>query len=271
MQNRSNGDEKHPGNGEGPGGASWQATRIRVAVLDSHDLIREGLAALFAGTEDLECVGTWSDPQVAVRQIENLQPDVLLVDVHLPEQAAFETLRLLPTISPQTRVIVTVDCREEQCVILNPHWNSASHQPLRVVSQAFSEPDDCLQIALKMGAHGVVRKQSSFRYLVQAIRSVHAGQHWMELPTATRLAQQYLITLRPGEAPAKSGVESLTLRERQVVTLIAQGRSNKEIAHELHLGYSTVKNYVSSILEKLALGDRTQIALYAIDQNVIEA
>jgi len=136
---------------------------------------------------------------------------------------------------------------------------------MRVIPQPFSAPDDCLQMALKAGAHGVLHNHCSFEYLMKAIRSVSRGQYWMELPTANRLAEQYLLTLRPTHAPSASGTDKLTLRERQVASLVSQGRSNKEIARELHLGYSTVKNYVSSILEKLDLRDRTQIALFAMD------
>lgn len=244
---------------------------IRIAVLDANDLVREGLSALIANTPDFTLSASWSDPDVALAEISQASPDVLLIDVKFPDRSSFRALKALPLAAPRTRAIMMVDCAEERCAVLNPSSQVARERTLRLVPASFSGPDDCLQIALKMGAHGVLRKSSSYREVSQAVRAVHAGQCWMELPTATRLAQQYLLSLRPARTPERSGPQALTLRERQVVSLIAHGRSNKEIAHELQLGYSTVKNYVSNILEKLGLSDRTQIALYAIHQSELEA
>ena len=240
---------------------------IKVGVLEGSDLTREGIVALLNGSSDLTCVGSWSNAADALRAVEARPPDVLMVDAKLPDQSAFEVLRKLPIVSPTTRVLVTVDCREEECVVLNPPSHSNHDKPLHLVSQDLPGPDDCLQLALKIGAHGVLRKNCSFRSIAQAIQAVHGGQYWLELPTATRLAQQYLVSIRPTNPRQKNSDGHLTLRERQVITLIAQGRSNKEIAHELQLGYSTVKNYVSSILQKLNLDDRTQVALYALEKN----
>lgn len=238
---------------------------IRVGVLDANDLLRAGLAALLDRAEGFAFAGEWRDATAALRDLRGSSVDVLLVDMKLPGQSVFTVLEALPDISPNTRAVVTVDCRADDCVVLNPRRYGEGDR-MRVVPQPFSAPDDCLQMALKVGAHGVLHNHCSFEYLLKAIRAVHKGQFWMELPTANRLAEQYLLTLRPTHTPAGGGSDKLTLRERQVASLVSLGRSNKEIARELHLGYSTVKNYVSSILEKLELRDRTQIALYAIDQ-----
>jgi DNA-binding NarL/FixJ family response regulator len=244
---------------------------VRVAVLESNDLLRDGLAALLSIAPGLALAGAWGNVDEALDEMPERLPDIVLVDVKLPERSGFRALKALPMICPQTRAIMMVECREDRCVVLNPQTSAAHARSLRTVPAAFSGPDDCLQISLKMGAHGVLRKDCAFAEVAQAIRAVHTGQCWMELPTATRLAQQYLLSMRSSQNAARSGAQSLTLRERQVVSLIAHGRSNKEIAHELQLGYSTVKNYVSNILEKLALSDRTQIALYAIQSSAAEA
>jgi DNA-binding NarL/FixJ family response regulator len=254
-----NGDRPHP------------RQTVRVAILESNDLLRDGLAALVSITQGLALAGAWGDVDEALDEMPERLPDVALVDVKLPERSGFRALKAFPLVCPQTRAIMLVDCREDRCVVLNPQTSAAHVRSLRTVPAAFSGPDDCLQISLKMGAHGVLRKDCSFAEMTQAIRAVYAGQCWMELPTATRLAQQYLLSMRASHPAARSGAQSLTLRERQVVSLISHGRSNKEIAHELQLGYSTVKNYVSNILEKLALSDRTQIALYAIQSSSAEA
>jgi DNA-binding NarL/FixJ family response regulator len=240
---------------------------ISVGLLDTNSLLTEGLVALLERSGEFTSAGTWTDAGEAIKSLRRDQPDILLLDIKLPGRDSFDLLKSMATISPRTRTIVTVDCVDEECVMLNPLPYRAQGEALKVVSQPFSQNDDCLQLALKLGAHGVVHKQCSFSYLAQAIRTVHSGRYWLEMPTASRMAEQYLLTFKPAAAPAGAGPESLTLRERQVASLVAQGRSNKEIASELHLGYSTVKNYVSSILEKLDLRDRTQIALYAMEHG----
>lgn len=252
--------------------------RIRVGIAESHDLLRDGLEALVRAADDLSYGGSWGDAASAARALQDSPVDVLLLDVRLPQGPArassnmrrhvvpkpghggFELLRELQTIAPAPRVIATVDCRADDCVVMASRPIRPVQEGLRVVSRPFAQPDDCLQLALKLGAHGVVHKHCPFSYLAQAIRNVAAGQYWMELPTAHRLAEQYLTMVQPPHPGAYPG-ETLTLRERQVAALVAQGLSNKEIAQDLGLGYSTVKNHVSSVLQKLELRDRTQIAL----------
>lgn len=242
------------------------STPIKVAVLDANDLLREGMVVLLERTDGLTCCGEWRDGPTALRELHEASPDILILDMKLQGQSSFRVLEALPNIVPQTKAIAMVDCRAEDCVVLNPR-RYGERDPIRVVPQPFAAPDDCLQMALKMGAQGVLHSHCSFTYLVKAIRSIHNGHYWMEIPTANRLAEQYLTTLHPTTTAPEGEVDRLTLRESQVAALVSQGRSNKEIARELHLGYSTVKNYVSSILEKLDLRDRTQIALFAMEQN----
>lgn len=245
------------------------STPIKVGVLDANDLLREGLVLLLERAEGLVCCGEWRDAPTALHELRQAVPDVLIVDMKLPGQSSFRVLESLPNIAPHAKAIVMVDCRAEDCVVLNPR-RYGERDLTRVAPQPFAAPDDCLQMALKIGAQGVLHNHCSFTYLVKAIRSVHNGHYWMEIPTANRLAEQYLMTLRSTSAAPEGEVDRLTLRERQVAALVSQGRSNKEIARELHLGYSTVKNYVSSILEKLDLRDRTQIALFALEQTTAE-
>jgi DNA-binding NarL/FixJ family response regulator len=267
MQNRLNiSNEQIAPSANGAGKVNTNGPVITIGLLDPDDLLREGVAALIGKTEDLLCVGDWSTPEDAMQGLAQTMPDVLLVDVKMPERAMFELLKALPTISPGTRVIATVDCREDRCVVLNPQSPGRQNSAVRILSQELAQPDDCLQMALKMGVQGALHRQRPFREIARAIRAVHSGQYWIEPPTALRLAQQHLLSLRRAHTAERGGPDMLTLRERQVLTLIAEGRSNKEIARELQLGYSTVKNYVSSILEKLGLSDRTQLALFAIQQ-----
>lgn len=248
---------------------SLSPREISVAVLDANDLLCDGLDALIRQTPGLVCVGAWTDVADALPTLAKAQPDILLLDLQMPERSALDLLGQLPALSSSTRVIVMVDCPEDRCIVLNPKRCCDNCQarttgcaaPGRIPDPMQPATDDCLQTALKMGACGAMQKRRRFLHIAEGIRNVHAGSRWMELPTARRLAQQYL-----GVLATPSPADRLTPRERDIAALIALGHSNKEICQELNLGYSTVKNYVSSILEKLDLRDRTQIALYAMER-----
>jgi DNA-binding NarL/FixJ family response regulator len=239
---------------------------IQVGVVDQDTLLREGLAALLNTAEGLSCAGHWGDLEEAMTDLQADPPDVLLLDMFQMQHSGFHALRHLLTACPSVRTIVMVKCQEDRCVILNRPAPLSRQTPLPALTLE-STLDDCLQVALKMGAQGAIRKQCAFRYIEEAIHAVYAGCFWIEPGTSSRLAQQHLRAANPVSREAAVGPDSLTHRERQIIHLIAQGLSNKEIAHELHLGYSTIKNYVSSILGKLSLHDRTQIALYAVKQS----
>lgn len=241
--------------------------QIRIGVLTGDDLVREGLEALIDRTDDLTFAGGWGDYESAVEALPHVNPDVLILDVKLPQGSAFKMLRSLPKVSARTKALVTVECLEEGCFVLSPGVLGGIFRSRSGPVHELPSPDDCLQLALKTGAHGVIRRQCSFSKLAEAIREVDAGRTVLEHNTAQRLAEQYLVSFHHHDPELETGAESLTLRERQIVQLISQGRSNKEISREMQLAYSTVKNYVSSILEKLKLQDRTQIALYAVAAN----
>ncbi len=237
---------------------------IRVGVVECDELLRDCLKALLGKDPAFALIGVWCDAHEAMAMIADDPPDVVLLGIRLADRNGFEAIRTLLASFPQTRVIATVDCMEDRCQVLHPQLTSASCRAVRMVSQVFAEPDDCLQTALKMGAHGCIRLRCTYQCIAEAIKRVHSGQVAIEPPTAFRLARQFLHAIRSGGS-SESGYSSLTLRERQVVALVAQGRSNKEIAAELQVSYSTVKNHVSSVLEKLGLTDRTQLAVYALD------
>ena len=240
---------------------------VKVGVVDENELIRDGLSSLLNHSQEFVCAGSWAAADEALMAVAQDPAHVLLVDSRLREQSAFELLRALVPSNPPVRVIVMVDCQDDRCVLLNQHSFGPGRKPLSLSEGVCSEPDDCLQTALKMGARGVLRKASSFETISAAIRKVADGYHWIEPSTAVRLARQYLVSLGAEPVREKRVLTRLTLRERQIVSLIAHGHSNKEITAELNLGYSTVKNHVSSILDKLGLSDRTQIALYAVEAN----
>lgn len=244
-----------------------RAVPIRVAVVECDELLRDCLKALLEQDPAFALAGVWCDAHEAMAAVADDPPNVLLLGIRLADRSGFEAIRTLLVSFPQTRIIATVDCMEDRCQVLHPQLTSASCRAVRMVSQVFAEPDDCLQTALKMGAHGCIRLRCPYANVAQAIRRVHAGQIAIEPPTALRLARQFLHAIR-SSGTSDTGYNSLTLRERQVVALVAQGRSNKEIAAELQVSYSTVKNHVSSVLDKLGLTDRTQLAVYALDHAI---
>jgi two-component system, NarL family, response regulator DevR len=244
-----------------------EETCIRTAVVTDDELVREGLVALMERSPDLQVAGSWGNAEEALTALPAVRPDVLVVDIRLPQGSAFRLLKALHRVSPGTRALVTVECREESCYVLSPGVLGGAFRAKSGSISQLPRPDDCLQLALKMGAYGVVRRQCSFAQLSDAIHEIRDGKTVLEPATAQRLAEQYLVSFRHANTEPDDVSENLTLRERQIVQLIAQGRSNKEIAREMQLAYSTVKNYVSSILEKLGLEDRTQIALYAVSSK----
>jgi DNA-binding NarL/FixJ family response regulator len=240
------------------------ATRpIRVAILEPNEILSAGYRVLFPRWPDLDLVGVWSRPEAALAEAPALQPDVFLIDMHIGVRA-FDFLREILTVSPHTHLIVMMDCLEQDCMMLRPSAALTGLRPPCRFSPCPHAPDDCLQAALKLGARGAMRKPETFQKIVDAIRTVYQGQFYLEPSTAARLAGQYLQQLRPDSVGLPEGFALLTERERAVVELIAQGLSNKEIAQALHVAYSTVKHHVSSILAKLGLSDRTQIALSVV-------
>jgi DNA-binding NarL/FixJ family response regulator len=244
-----------------------EQSEIRVGLLTDDHLLREGLEALISTAPRFHLAGSWCDSETALEDILSNAPDVLLLDIKLPRGSAFETLKALPKAAHGVRSLVMVECREENCYVLSPAVLGGLVRNRNGLATHLSRPDDCLQMALKMGAHGVIRRHTTFANLEKAIREVHSGLTVIEAATAQRLAEQYLVSFRHSHAEPETIVDTLTLRERQIVQLISQGRSNKEISREMQIAYSTVKNYVSSILEKLDLQDRTQIALYAVSAH----
>ena len=240
-----------------------KARVLSVALIDAHPLECEGLASMLRGSEQFSCTGAWTDPQMALTILPQLAPRVILLDAKLPGISSFLVLRAARAASPRSRVVYMVDCSEEQCVISPALTQKLRRQAGEPPTRFVIRPDDCLQTALKLGARGVVRKQCTFEHLTTVIRTVASGGIWMEPSTAARLAEQYLSFLQ-SQSPRRERLRGgLTRRECQIVEMIGHGHSNKEIADRLGLAYATVKNSVSSILRKLRLGDRTQIALYA--------
>ncbi|MCC0579138.1 response regulator [Streptomyces californicus] len=203
---------------------------IRVLLVDDHQVVRRGLRTFLEIQEDIEVVGEASDGEEGVARTEELRPDVVLMDIKMPGTDGIEALRRLRELDNPARVLIVTSFTEQRTVVP----------------------------ALRAGASGYVYKDVDPDALAGAIRSVHAGHVLLQPEVAGALLAQE-------EAGTGTGRGStLTEREREVLGLIADGRSNREIARALVLSEKTVKTHVSNILMKLDLSDRTQAALWAV-------
>ena len=209
---------------------STSATPIRVLIADDHGMVREGLRAYLELESDIQVVGEARDGQEAVRRAQELQPDVVLMDLVMPNMDGVDATAQIKQARPDTHVIILTSFLDDE----------------RVVP------------AIKAGATSYLLKDVAAADLARAIRGARAGQAQLHPEVARRLMQQ-VTTPKRAEAGAQ-----LTDREREVLRLLADGRSNKEIARSLVVSERTVKGHVSNILGKLGLQDRTQAALYAV-------
>jgi NarL family two-component system response regulator LiaR len=210
---------------------------IRVLIADDHAVVREGLRAFLALQEDVEVVGEAADGEEAVQAVARLEPDVALVDLVMPRVDGIEAIGRIRVQRPQTRVIVLT---------------------------SFVDEDKMLP-AVRAGAVGYLLKDVQPQDLVSAIRTVHGGGTLLHPTVVEELVRE---VSRDDEAPTSN---PLTAREREVLALIARGRANKAIAFELGVAEKTVKTHVSNILGKLGLTDRTQAALYAVREGLVDA
>jgi NarL family two-component system response regulator LiaR len=207
---------------------------IRVLLVDDHAILRKGIRAVLSTEPDIEVVGEASDGEDALAQAAALQPDVILMDLVMPKMDGTEATRRVTSRQPGVRVLVLT--------------SFVAH--------------DMVFPAIKAGALGYVLKDTGPDDLVRAIRQVHRGERTLE----PDIARKVLFELaQPTKQPPTP--DPLTSRELDVLRLIAQGRSNREIAGDLVLAEKTVRTHVSSVLGKLHLASRTQAALYALKEG----
>lgn len=244
-----------------------QATRlpITVVLLMPDDLLREGLAGLLSDRGGFVVAGMWSEAADALAGVSRVDSCVVLLDISLPGLPLADLLDRIRESNPATRVIAIANCQPDRCVMGTPPvLCDAGHGTHYIACDPRSEIENCLQLALNHGACGAIHHPSNSDQIAAAIRCVASGQHWIDLPTALRRAAR---SRGPGGGSGAGRIEMPTLssRERQIVRLIASGCSNKIVARELQLAYSTVKNHVSGILDKLHLESRTQLVRYSLD------
>jgi two-component system, NarL family, response regulator LiaR len=209
---------------------------ITVLIVDDHAVVRQGLRTFLDLQPDIKVVGEASDGTEALAQAQTLLPDIILMDLVMPNQDGVSATRAITSAVPSSKVLVLT---------------------------SFSE-DEKVFASIKAGAHGYLMKDVLPPELVKAIRTVYRGEAQLHPEIARKLMNEFSMPVPT--APK----HDLTERELDVLRLIAQGKSNKEIAEDLILSEKTVKTHVSNILQKLHLSDRTQAAVYALKQKIVE-
>ena len=215
---------------------------IRVLIADDHPIVRDGLRKLLSLEEDVEVVGEAADGCEVLDKVHELDPDILLLDLRMPNLDGLSALQSLMQSTRRTRVIVLT---------------------------ASEDKNEFVQ-AMKLGCSGIVLKQTAPDLIVKSIRKVHGGEIWLDSHTTAAVMRQFA---GPGSEGASGGGKSrerspLSTREREIVQLVAQGYKNKEMAEKMFISEQTVKNHLHNIFDKLGVSDRLELALYAIHKGL---
>jgi DNA-binding NarL/FixJ family response regulator len=210
---------------------------IRVLVVDDHSLFRKGVVQTIGEEADMTVAGEAETASAAIERAREMLPDLVLLDINLPDRSGLSVAKALQRECPYSRIVV-----------------------LTVV-----EDEDAVLQALKEGAHGYVLKGVSAEELVQVIRSVYRGETYVTPSMAGRLLTE--LTAPSANRAAPDPIGELTKRERAILDLVAQGKTNKEIAAELYLSEKTVKHYMTNVLQKLQVRNRVEAALLASKQS----
>ena len=210
--------------------------KIQILIADDHSIVREGLKQLLELEEDFEVVGQASNGVETIEKVKELEPDVLLLDINMPTMNGIKALKKLKEDGLDTKV-----------VILTIH-----------------EDKECILETMQIGASGYILIDSDSAIFFKAIRDTYTGESYIQPKLAADLIRELN---RPKVSRIKNENE-LTQREYEVITLIADGMNNKDIADRLFISEKTVKNHVSNIFRKINVSDRTQAAIYAYKNNL---
>ncbi len=212
-------------------------TAIRILVVDDHSIVRKGTRALLDRIPDFTVVGEAGNGVEAVAQAKALQPDVILMDLMMPEMDGIEAISHITASQPNSRILALT---------------------------SFAA-DDKVFPAIKAGALGYMLKDADPEDLIQAIRQVHRGEPSLHPSIARKVLQELS---RPQNAPPSPGPDPLTERELEVLRLVAKGLTNQQMAEQLTVAEVTIRTHVSNILSKLHLANRVQATLYALREGL---
>jgi DNA-binding NarL/FixJ family response regulator len=229
-----------------------RSQKIRIVIADDHPIVRDGLRKLLSLEHDFEIAGEAVNGQQAIDIVHRLQPDILLLDIRMPELDGMATLQALQADPSRTKVIILT---------------------------ASEERTDFVQ-AMRLGSRGILLKQTSPELIIKSIRKVHAGEIWMDTNTTSAVIESFangaVAAPAPASVPPKPAVKTagardrtpLSARELEIVQYVAQGYKNKEMAEKMFISEQTVKNHLHNIFDKLGVSDRLELALFAIHNNL---
>jgi DNA-binding NarL/FixJ family response regulator len=219
---------------------------IRVVIAEDQALVRRGMALMLSMEGDMEVVGQASDGIEAVAVAQLLRPDVVLMDLHMPRKGGVAATREITSLLPGTQVLVLTTLNDDETVFE----------------------------AVRAGAHGYLLKDATEEELLETIRGLRRGESRLTPQIARKVMDQFRrLALSPGAAPRSEPLasgEPLNDKEEKILRLIAEGKSNRQIAAALFLAEGTVKNYVSRIMEKLHANTRTELAVISAKQRRLE-
>jgi DNA-binding NarL/FixJ family response regulator len=212
---------------------------IRILVADDHAIFRDGLRKLLEVADDVQIVGEASNGVECVKMLGKFKPDILLLDLRMPEKDGLGVLEEVNFDSLPTRVIVLTAAEDDRDVVR----------------------------AMRLGARGVVLKQSASDLLLKSIRKVYDGEIWLDNRMTAEVIDAFKKSSDSGQRREKP---LLSDREKEIVQLVAQGFRNREIGEKLFISEQTVKNHLHNIFDKLGVSDRLELALYAIHHRLID-
>ncbi len=212
---------------------------VRILLVDDHAVLRDGVRMVLESQPGFQVVGTTENGRDALRLVEELRPDIAVLDIAMPEMNGLEATRAIRQCCPQTQV-----------VILSMH-----------------EGEEYLREALRAGAAGYVLKRAAAKELVGAIQTVRHGESYLDPALTRTLISDYVRQVERGDEMP----DSLTERELEVLKLVAEGFTNRQIALKLNISIKTVQTHRANLMDKLNLHDRTELVRYAIRRGLIQA
>lgn len=215
---------------------------IRVLVADDHALYRRGLEMVLGAEDDIEIVGEAGDGAEAIRRVEELLPDVVLMDIRMPRRSGIEACTAIKDVVPSTKIVILT----------------------------ISDEESDLYEAVRAGANGYLLKDVPGEEIAVGIRAVASGQSLISPSMASKLLSEFASMIKKSEERPQLPVPRLTVRELEVLKLVARGMANRDIARALFISENTVKNHVRNILEKLQLHSRMEAVVYAVREKILD-
>ena len=215
---------------------------IRVLVADDHALYRRGLEMVLAAEDGIEIVGEAGDGAEAIRRVEELLPDVVLMDIRMPRRSGIEACTAIKDVVPSTKIVILT----------------------------ISDEESDLYEAVRAGANGYLLKDVPGEEIAAGIRAVASGQSLISPSMASKLLTEFASMIKKSDERPQLPVPRLTERELEVLKLVARGLPNRDIAKELFISENTVKNHIRNILEKLQLHSRMEAVVYAVREKLLE-